>query len=999
MRPRPATDVFTRLVAAAVRRPARTAAAWLVLAVTLTVALPSLEQVAAHQSAAFLPPSSPTLHGLRVMDRAFGSGRAQSFVFIVLEDTHGLSAADDATYRALVARLRADPQVVELQDYVSQPRLRSVFTSHDRQATYLPLALPDAVGSPAAIRDVQHIDSIVTATPTARGTRTYVTGDPAMVADLNDAVSHASLRVTIISVTLLIIILLVIYRRLLTPLVPLVTIGAALLTTRGLVSLLAQHGMAVSSYTGAFLSAIVLGAGTDYSVFLISRFQEQLREGSTVTDAVHVAGARIGRVLAASAGTVVLGSLCMAATKLSLFAATGPALAVAVAVTAVTALTLTPALLRVGGHRFASRSPATGQGGWWRIGHLVASRPARVLLAGSLVLLAMAMVFPTVRFSFDERAAQPANTPSNIGDHALARHFPANETLPDYLLVVSDHDMSDPADLAALNSLTRALTKVPGVVAVRSITEPTGTLLPQATLAGQAGLIGDQLAAADQKLRKGQPGIQRLAHGAHQLADGSHLIGTGAAKASDAVSLFIRGLDALAGGLGTAATGTGSANTGAHGLSVGAKALADGLQTAHDQTGKAVDGLHLIVVELNADPVCTTDPICSRARTGLAQIYQAEHDQLLPGLQRAADGARRIASGDGQLASGLRQLHAGLLQAQNGSRRLAAGERVFGQRLGQLAGGAQQLATGAGLLPAGIDRLTAATGKLTNGLHTAANYLRQVHSQAGNPDASGFYLPTAALDNAKFALARQLFLSRDGRVTRIQITGATDPLSSSGLHRAAEIQRAADLAVRGTPLAHATLLATGASGLGTDLRNYLAADARFVVIAVLASVLLILIVTLRALIAPLYLLASVILSYAAAMGLTTLVWQHLLGHPIDFTVPVLDFVILVAVGADYNIFLMSRLREEAEHVNPASITRAVAATGGVITSAGIIFASTFAALTSSPVIGLAENGFAVATGLLLDTFVVRSMLVPSTAALLRDFNWWPRKPATETNTT
>src|SRR4051812_50220186 len=125
------------------------------------------------------------------------------------------------------------------------------------------------------------------------------------------------------------------------------------------------------------------------------------------------------------------------------------------------------------------------------------------------------------------------------------------------------------------------------------------------------------------------------------------------------------------------------------------------------------------------------------------------------------------------------------------------------------------------------------------------------------------------------------------------------------------------------------------------------------------------------------------------MGLTALVWQDLLGKPVDFTTPLLAFVILVAVGADYNILLMSRVREESATATRAGVARAVAATGGVITSAGLVFAGTFIAMTSSPVLGLVETGTGVAAGLLLDTFVVRSLLVPSIAAMLGRANWWP----------
>ena len=159
-------------------------------------------------------------------------------------------------------------------------------------------------------------------------------------------------------------------------------------------------------------------------------------------------------------------------------------------------------------------------------------------------------------------------------------------------------------------------------------------------------------------------------------------------------------------------------------------------------------------------------------------------------------------------------------------------------------------------------------------------------------------------------------------------------------------------------------------------------------------VLLVLILTLRALAAPLYLLASVVLSCAAALGLTTLVFQHLLGQGIHFSVPVIAFVLLVAVGADYNILLMSRMRESGLALTRDEVARAVTATGPVITAAGVIFASTFVALLFSPVEALAQTGFAVAAGLLLDTFIVRTLVVPACAALFEERSWWPHRNLT-----
>lgn len=977
----------------ALKFPAVTVAIWVALSAGLMLIPPSLEQVVERGTTAFLPDGAPSVRGLEAMDAAFGTGEAKAYAFIVLVNDDGLSRADGATYRRIVTGLDAHPdEVVEVQDYLERPQLRTALTSKDGKATYIPVGLSAPVGSPRSNEDVALLRSIVEDAHAPLGTKVHITGDPATVADLTTAVNDASDTITLISVGLLVLILVLIYRRVVTVLVPLATIGVALVCTRGVLSLLGESGLALSSYTSAFVMAIVLGAGTDYSVFLISRFRDEYRDGGDVRNAVQTATTRIGTALVASAATVILGASTLIAAKLGIFSTTGPGMAIAVAVSLAASLTLTPVLIAWTGARIGPAPAIRPDSPWSRVGTLVAARPGRVLAGSVLFLGILAAFLPTMTLSFDTRAAQPATTPSNIGNAALTKHFAPNETLPDYILVTSEHDMRNPKDLASLNTLSRALAKVPGVSSVRSITQPTGRSLSQARISNQLATLAKRLHKADRKLTNAQPGLNRLSDGAADLDRGANQLADGSAQAVSGVDQFVSGLAELNNGLGTAAEKTDAAASGARELANGALQLAHGLQSAHDQAAQGVQGLKAIQQALANDLLCGVDPVCKKAREGLKQIVDAQNNQLLGGLQDAADAALRIANGQGDLADGLRRLHAGLLRAEQGSGQLADGQRVFRTRLGELAAGIQDLADGTSRLSPGINQLATETSRLTDGLDQAGTYLTEVHDQANSADAGGFYLPARALRNKDFALARTTFLSDDGRVARIQIIGMTDPLSVDGVARYAVTRDAAALAIRGTTLEDTDVLATGAGGLGADLQDYLNHDTRFVVGLVLLIVLLILILTLRSVVAPLYLLASVILSCAAALGLTTLFWQHLMGQYIEFNVPVIAFVLLVAVGADYNILLMSRMREGGLNLTRRDVADAVTATGPVITSAGVIFASAFVALIGSSVHGLAQTGFAVATGLLLDTFIVRTLVVPSCAALLENHNWWPTRP-------
>ncbi|HEY5832937.1 MMPL family transporter [Streptomyces sp.] len=183
----------------------------------------------------------------------------------------------------------------------------------------------------------------------------------------------------------------------------------------------------------------------------------------------------------------------------------------------------------------------------------------------------------------------------------------------------------------------------------------------------------------------------------------------------------------------------------------------------------------------------------------------------------------------------------------------------------------------------------------------------------------------------------------------------------------------------------------GGTAVIKDTGEASARDDALLIPLILLVVLLILAVLLRAVVAPLVLIGTVVLSFAAALGVSALAFRHVLDFPAEDTAfPLFVFVFLVALGIDYNIFLMTRIREESARLGTGEGVRTgLAATGGVITSAGLVLAGTFAALGTLPVVGFAEIGFAVAFGVLLDTFVVRSVLVSALTLDLGDRVWWP----------
>jgi RND superfamily putative drug exporter len=174
-----------------------------------------------------------------------------------------------------------------------------------------------------------------------------------------------------------------------------------------------------------------------------------------------------------------------------------------------------------------------------------------------------------------------------------------------------------------------------------------------------------------------------------------------------------------------------------------------------------------------------------------------------------------------------------------------------------------------------------------------------------------------------------------------------------------------------------------------DTRDYYNHDIRLIILMTIMVVLLILIVLLRAIVAPLYLIASVVISYLSALGIGVVAFQFILGQQLHWSVPGLTFIILVAVGADYNLLLISRIRDESPQSVRAGVIRTVGATGGVITAAGLIFTASMFGLLFASISTLVQAGFVVGVGILLDTFLVRTITVPAVAVLMGRANWWP----------
>jgi RND superfamily putative drug exporter len=979
-----------RLADFVVRWPWVVIGLWVAIAVALPLTFPSLNEMSQKHPLAILPSDAPSSVTARKMTEAFHESGSEDLLLVVLTDDKGLGPADEAAYRKLVDALRHDTRdVLMLQDFVSTPPLRSVVTSKDHKAWVLPVGVAGELGTPRSYAAFNQIGDIVKHAVAGTPLTANITGPAATVADLTVAGSRDRLPIELAIAVLVLIVLLVIYRNVVTMLLPLLTIGISLVIAEAVVAGFSQlTGSGVSNQSIIFLSAIMAGAGTDYAVFLISRYHDHLRLGADFDQAVKGAMISIGKVITASAATVGITFLVISFARMGVFKTVGASSAIGIGVAFLAAVTLLPAILVLAGPRgwVKPRRELTARF-WRRSGIRIVRRPKVHLVASVLVLIILASCAGLVRYNYDDRKALRSSAPSSIGYAALDRHSPVNQSIPEYILIQSPHDLRTPQALADLEQMADRVSQLPNIAAVSGITRPTGAVPEQFRATYQAGAIGTFLASGSTQINDHTDDFNRLAEGAGTLADN---LGDMRGQVSQLV-IGIQGLIDASSSMQTQYSG----DTLVKEVDTAAK-LVDAVNSLSNSMGwnfsaaKDMFGwIFPVLTALQGNPVCDLDSSCSATRGEFERLVgardQGDLDQindLARQLQTYPDRQTMNASMDrlrGAFANVSRVLHSMGMDQPGG---LQANLNSLQDGAARFAGGSRQVADAVAQL---VDQLK----QMGAGLSESAAFLLTLKHDAAQPAMAGFNIPSQLLHLEQFNKAAKIFISPDGHSVRYLVQTKLSPFSTEAMDQVNAISGTARGAQPNTALADATVSMAGYTASLRDTRDYYEHDIRFIITVTLIVVLLTLIALLRAVVAPLYLVASVVISYLSAVGIGALVFQFILGQQLHWSVPPLAFVVLVAVGADYNMLLVSRMRDESPHSMRYGVIRTLSSTGGVITAAGLIFAASMFGLLFSSISTVVQGGFVIGVGILLDTFLVRTVTVPAMAALVGRANWWP----------
>ncbi|WP_137149030.1 RND family transporter [Mycolicibacterium sp. CR10] len=904
--------------------------AWIALIVVLNVIVPQLEEVGRMQAVSMSPDDAPSMISMKKVGELFEEGDSDSSVMIVLEGQEPLGDEAHAWYDQMVEKLRADTAHVQsVQDFWSDPLTAAGSQSNDGLAAYVQVKLAGNQGESLANESVESVQGIISGLSPPPGVKAYVTGPAALAADQHIASDRSMTMIELATFTVIIVMLLLVYRSIVTVLITLVVVVLSLAAARGVVAFLGYHEIiGLSTFATNLLVTLAIAAATDYAIFLIGRYQEARGAGEDKETAFYTMFHGTAHVVLGSGLTIAGATFCLSFTRLPYFQTLGVPLAIGMVVVVLAGVILMTAVIAVL-TRFGLLEPKRSMRvrGWRKIGAAVVRWPGPILIGTIALSMVGLLTLPGYKTNYNDRDYLPADLPAQEGYAAADRHFSQARMNPELLMIESDHDLRNSADFLVIDKIAKAVFRVPGIARVQAITRPDGKPIKHTSIPFQMSMQGT---------------TQRLNEKYMQDRMADMLV------QADEMNNTIATMEKMAGLTKQMSEITHNMVTKMEGMVVDIEALRDSIANFDDFFRPIRNYFYW-------EPHCYDIPVCWALRSVFdtldgINVMTDDIKELVPEMKKLDTLMPQMVALMPEMISTMKTMKTMMLtmyQSQKGQQ----------------------------------DQMAA--------MSEDADAMGEAFDDSMNDDS--FYLPPDIFDNKDFQRGLEQFLSPDGHAVRFMISHEGDPLSPEGVAKIDAIKTAAKEAIKGTPLEGAKVYLGGTAATFKDMQDGNNYDLLIAGIAALALIFIIMLIITRAVVASAVIVGTVVISLGASFGLSVLFWQHILGIELHWMVLAMAVIILLAVGADYNLLLVSRLKEEIHAGIGTGIIRAMGGSGSVVTAAGLVFAFTMMSMSVSELTVIGQVGTTIGLGLLFDTLVIRAFMTPSLAALMGPWFWWPQR--------
>ena len=904
---------------------------WIAIIAVANIIVPQLETVGQMRAVSMSPNDAPSMISMKKVGELFKEGDSDSSVMVVLEGQESLGDETHAFYDEMIKKLEADnAHVQSVQDFWGDPLTATGAQSNDGKSAYVQVKLAGNQGEALANESVESVQKIVEGLQPPPGVTAYVTGPAALAADQHIAGDRSMQLIEAVTFTVIIMMLLLVYRSIVTVLLVLVMVVLELAAARGLVSFLGYHEIiGLSTFATNLLVTLAIAAATDYAIFLIGRYQEARSVGEDREQAYYTMFRGTAHVVLGSGLTIAGAVFCLSFTRLPYFQTMGVPLAIGMFITVIAALTLGPAIISVASRFGKTLEPkrAMRTRGWRKVGAMVVRWPGAILVATIALSLIGLLTLPGYKTNYNDRSYLPTDLPANEGYAAADRHFSPARMNPELLMVESDHDLRNSSDFLVIDKIAKSIFRVEGISRVQAITRPDGKPIEHTSIPFQISMQGTTQQLNQKYMQDRMADMLVQADEMQNTIDTMTRMSNLTAEMADTT----------------------------HNMVVKMKDMTADVAELRDNIADFDDFFRPIRAYFYWEPHCYDIPVCHSIRAIFdtldgVDVMTDDIQQLIPEMERLDSLMPQMVAMMPEMITTMKNMKTMMLT-------------MYASQKGMQ------------------DQMAAAQDN--------SSAMGEAFDASMNDDS--FYLPPEVFDNPDFKRGMEQFLSPDGHAVRFIISHDGDPLSPEGIARINAIKKAAKEAIKGTPLEGSTVYLGGTAATYKDLADGNTYDLVIAAVAALALIFIIMLLITRAIVASAVIVGTVVLSLGASFGLSVLIWQHLLGIELHWMVLAMSVIILLAVGADYNLLLVSRFKEEIHAGLRTGIIRAMGGTGSVVTSAGLVFAFTMISMSVSELTVIGQVGTTIGLGLLFDTLVVRSFMMPSIAALMGKWFWWPMR--------
>ncbi|MCW1957319.1 MAG: RND family transporter [Mycobacterium sp.] len=945
---------------------------WVAFTAATNLLVPQVEKVGMANAVSMSPQDAPAVIAAKRMGEKFQESTSDSIAMVVLVGDEPLGEDAHRYYDTLVAKFDADTKHVEhVHNFWGDPITAAGVQSSDGQAAYVQLNLAGDQGSTEGNHSVDAVREIIAETPPPTGLHAYVTGPAPLTTDSLEASDSGMIKMTVVTMIVITIMLSLVYRSVSTVLLILAIVGIEMGASRGVVAVIGHLGlMDFSTFSVPLMTALAIAAGTDYAIFLIGRYHEARQNGEDPESAYYTAFHGVGHVILGSGLTIAGAMLTLRLTRLSYFNSLAYPSAIALIIVVAAAMTVAPAILVVASRRgLLDPKRMMKTRGWRKVGTATVRWPKPILAAATSVVLLGILAMIGYKTSYDDRRYIPADVPANIGYTAAEKHFSTARLNPDIMTIEADHDMRNPTDMIVLDRITKALFRIQGIAMVQGITRPLGSPIAHSSIPYQISMASVPITQ----------NLQFLSERVGDIRGMSDDLGALIASMTQMQNLMTQMSGSMDGTVESANGMVGSAKgmVGSGQRSVeDMAAMKTTLDEMRDRVADFDDAVRPIRNYFYWEPHCLNITVCE----GIRAAFDATD-----GISQFSDKMATLQTDVGSMIGGMDEMVRGMEQMVGGMGEMNA---LFPQMVSQFP---PMIATATTMQ----DTLQTIHSSFS-GLITQMKQMTDTATAMGEAfDASKsddyFYLPPEVFANPDFQKGLKLFLSPDGKAARLIITHDTNPASEEGISVVDDELTAAHEAVKGTSLASADIYLAGTAATYRDIQSGAKYDTMIAAFAALTLIFIVMLIITRALVASMVIVGTVVISLGAAFGLSVFIFERIIGIELNWIVLAFAVIILMAVGSDYNLLLVSRFKEEIGAGINTGIIRSMGSTGTVVTAAGLVFAFTMGAMISGDLLNVGQGGMTIGIGLLLDTLIVRSLMTPSIAAILGPWFWWPLK--------